>query len=190
MRLISRMTVVACAGVLVAGAFLSGAGAPGASPTAGALRGSSGCSGSSFTITVVMTNEWMLHEQAVYVVTNRGPTACILTGFPAVAAYHDTTGHPTPGTRVDLAVTARGTARAVRLRPGARAGFVISDQINANRAPCPPTEFVITLPSQVRHVTIASVGSIPVCRPEPFRGAYAVSPIEPFSAIPHPGRKG
>jgi Protein of unknown function (DUF4232) len=143
------------------------------------------------TITVEETNEWMLHEDAVYVVTNRGPSPCVLTGFPAVVAYHDTTGHPTPGTRVNLAVTDRGSARAVRLRLGARAGFVISDQINTNRtARCPLTEFFIMLPSQVRHVTIPSVASIPLCRPEPFRGAYAVSPIEPFSVIPHPGRKG
>jgi hypothetical protein len=187
------MAVVACAGVLVAGALLSGAvaAAPGVSPTPAAVRGPSGCSGSTLTITVEETNEWMLHEDAVYVVTNRGPSACVLAGFPSVVAYHDTTGHPTPASRADVAITDQGSAHAVRLRRGARAGFVISDQINTNRtAPCPLTEFVITLPNQARHVTIPSVGSIPVCRPEPYPGAFAVSPIEPFSAIPHPGRKG
>jgi hypothetical protein len=138
-----------------------------------------------------MTKEWMMHLDVVYIVTNHGPSWCVLTGFPAVAAYHDTTGRPTSATRVRVAITNQGSPHPVRLAPGARAGFVISNQVNTNRTtPCPSTEFVITLPDQARQVTMPSEKSLPVCRPEPYRGAYAVTPIERFSEIPHPGPKG
>lgn len=188
MRVTLRRATVLCCCVLAGGALLV---APDASPTPGGLRGPAGCRGSQLTITVEMTNEWMMHLDVVYIVTNHGPSPCVLTGFPAVAAYHDTTGHPTPATRVHVAITNQDRPHAVRLARGARAGFVISNVVNTNRTtPCPGTEFVITLPGQARHVTMPSEKSLPVCRPEPYRGAYAVTPIEPFSEIPHPGRKG
>lgn len=188
MRVTLRRAIVVCGCVLAGGGALSAA--PDASPTPSGLPGPAGCRGSQLRITVEMTNEWMLHENVVYIVTNHGPASCVLTGFPDVAAYHDTTGHPTPPTRVHVAITNQGTARAVPLAPGARAGFVISNQVDTNRAtPCPRTEFVITLPDQARHITIPSERSLPVCRPEPFQGAYAVTPIERFSQIPHPAPK-
>jgi len=123
-----------------------------------------------------------------YKLTNRGPSACVLDGYPAVTLYRR------GGTRLRFRYTngpsrfiTSAPPRAVVVRPGASAWILIAKNSCVLRSDQGAAIIHITLPGP-RHTSLsgrtaggaAGVSSLDHCRdPHDPGQTVAVSPIEP-----------
>jgi hypothetical protein len=133
-----------------------------------------------------------------YTLTNHGPSACVLAGYPAITLY-GADGARLRFRHADARHSQYLTSappRTVLVRPGASAWVLVAKNVCVGRAGPSAARIRITLPGQ-RHVSVTGrakaspggVSNLDHCRdPEDPGQAIAVSPVEPTRLATQPVR--